>query len=54
MASSNSGKNKPHKVSYKERPKFDKINALRKKDEGEWITVNGQHLYVAKDKKKSK
>jgi len=52
MKSSKSGKNKEHKVHPRDRAKFDKVNALRKKDEGEWITVNGQHMFVAKDKKR--
>ena len=46
------GKNKPNKVHKKDRPKFDKVNALRRKDEGHWVTVNGQHMFVSNDKKK--
>lgn len=52
MKSSKSGKNKEHKVHPKDRAKFDKVNALRRKDEGHWVTVNGQHMFVANDKKK--
>ena len=52
MQSSKKGKNKPNPVHYKERAKFDKVDALRKKDEGHWVTINGQHKYVANDKKK--
>ena len=46
------GKNKEHKVHKKDRPKFDDVNALRKKDEGRWVTINGQHKFIANDKKK--
>ena len=46
------GKNKPNKVHKKDRAKFDKVNALRRKDEGHWVTINGQHMFVANDKKK--
>lgn len=52
MKSNRGGKNKEHKVHPKDRAKFDKVDALRKKDEGKWITVNGQHMFVANDKKK--
>ena len=52
MPKSKSGKVRDHKVNPRDRAKFDKSDALRKKDEGEWITVNGQHMYVAKQKKK--
>lgn len=52
MKSSKSGKNKPNIVHHKDRPKFDKINALRKEGEGRWVTINGKHMYVANDKKR--
>ena len=39
-------------IRKKDRPKFDKVNALYKKDEGHWVTVNGRHMFVATDKKK--
>ena len=52
MKSSKSGKNREHIVRHRERAKFDDANALRKKDEGHWVTVNGKHMYVANDKKK--
>lgn len=45
-------KNKPNKVKKKDRAKFDKVNAMYREGEGHWVTVNGQHLYVAQDKKK--
>lgn len=47
-----SSKPKEHKVHHKDRAKFDKVNALRKSGEGRWVTVNGQHMYVANDTRK--
>lgn len=48
------GKNKPNKVRNKDRAKFDKIDAMYKNGEGRWVTINGQHKFIAVDKKKRK
>ena len=47
-------KPKEHKVTKKERAKFDKIDAMYKSGEGRWVTINGQHKFVAVDKTKKK
>lgn len=39
-------------IRKKDRAKFDKVNALYKKDEGRWVTISGQHKFIANDKKK--
>lgn len=39
-------------IHKKDRAGFDKIDALRKKGEGRWVTINGQHKFVAVDKTK--
>lgn len=43
---------KTKKVTKKDRAKFDKVGAMYKKGEGRWVTVNGQHKFIANDKKK--
>ena len=39
-------------VHHKDRASFDDINARYKKGEGRWVTINGQHKFVAVDKTK--
>lgn len=43
---------KSKKVTKKDRAKFDKIDAMYKKGEGRWVTINGQHKFVADNRKK--
>ena len=39
-------------VHHKDRASFDKVDALYKKGEGHWVTINGQHRFVAVQKNK--
>ena len=39
-------------VHHKDRASFDKVDALHKKGEGRWVTINGQHKFVAVQKGK--
>lgn len=39
-------------VHHKDSASFDKVDALYKKGEGHWVTINGQHKFVAVQKNK--
>ena len=41
-------------VHHKDRADFDKVDAMYKKGEGHWVTINGQHRFVAVQKGKKK